>query len=463
MLKGKSVIELTDVRTNSKEIYEDENLITNAVPDLLRLNPSGLMYPLDNGTVQFKDEIFPIANKCYGGILLFENPLEEDPNKIIAPSDNPIIGYASNDVNDTDNSKRGSANLTESKPIDRGYKFIWDFSTSQGNGRISSLALTHYRGGKSFYGNSYDRESGILMLNKVSTKTDKAILSYYAGLVEVNLKDQSFYSIWPMPDRQIQIAKIKESFFNIGLNDTILGMPTQEVEVNYIKPEKFFPSRYSINCSFHDGEDGYWYGFSTEGETNSRGNVEIYTIKIKKEDFSFTEDKWVLENVQLQGIGRYPSSENESHYRTIGSVVRGKYLYCLNYKKNGVYKININNPVDITLINLENEVDILRGEYTNQYFYKYGDYVATRQFLIDKNDNVIYTATVDMKFLTTPLINIGPFMIGFDTDSGYGNYTLYKLLFLHTQYLGTINNLSSPILKTADKTMKITYTVTEEE
>ena len=240
-------------------------------------------------------------------------------------------------------------------------------------------------------------------------------------------------------------------------------MPTQDVEVNYIKPEKFFPSRYSINCSFHDGEDGYWYGFSTEGETNSRGNAEIYTIKIKKEDFSFTEDKWVLENVQLMYIGRYPSSENESHYRTIGSVVRGKYLYCLNYKKNGVYKININNPVDITLINLESEVDILRGEYTNQYFYKYGDYVATRQFLIDKNDNVIYTATVDMKFLTTPLINIGPFMIGFDTDAGYGNYTLYKLLFLHTQYLGTINNLSSPILKTADKTMKITYTLTEEE
>lgn len=463
MLKGKSVIELTDVRTNTKEIYENENLITNAVPDLLRLNPSGLMYPLDNGTVQFKDEIFPIANKCYGGILLFENPLEEDPNKIIAPSDNSIIGYASNDVNDTDNSKRGSANLTESKPIDRGYKFVWDFSTSQGNGRISSLALTHYRGGKSFYGNSYDRESGILMLNKVSTKTDKAVLSYYAGLVEVNLKDQSFYSIWPMPDRRIQIAKIRESFFNLGLNDTILGMPTQDAEVNYIKPEKFFPSRYSMYCSFHDGGDGYWYGFSTEYEYNDEGNAEIYTIKIKKDDFSFTEDKWTLENVQLMYIGRYPSSENESHYRTIASVVRDKYFYCLNYNKNGIYKININNPVDITLIELERKVDILRGDYTNQYFYKYGDYVATKQFLIDKNDNVIYTANVDMKFLTTPLINIGPFMIGFDTDSGYGNYTLYKLLFLHTQYLGTINNLSSPILKTADKTMKITYTLTEEE
>lgn len=33
MLRGKSVIELTDVRTNKKEVYENENLITNAVPD----------------------------------------------------------------------------------------------------------------------------------------------------------------------------------------------------------------------------------------------------------------------------------------------------------------------------------------------------------------------------------------------------------------------------------------------
>lgn len=71
MLKGKSVIELTDVRTKEKEIYRDENLITNAVPDIIRLNPSGLMYPLDNGPVEFKEEIFPIASRLFGGILLF--------------------------------------------------------------------------------------------------------------------------------------------------------------------------------------------------------------------------------------------------------------------------------------------------------------------------------------------------------------------------------------------------------
>ena len=37
-----------------------------------------------------------------------------------------------------------------------------------------------------------------------------------------------------------------------------------------------------------------------------------------------------------------------------------------------------------------------------------------------------------------------------------------RYMFLRTPYLGTINNLSSAVVKTADKAMKITYTLTDE-
>ena len=46
VFKGKAIIELTDVYTNNTEVYEEENLVTNAVKDIFSLNPSGLMYPL---------------------------------------------------------------------------------------------------------------------------------------------------------------------------------------------------------------------------------------------------------------------------------------------------------------------------------------------------------------------------------------------------------------------------------
>jgi hypothetical protein len=39
--------------------------------------------------------------------------------------------------------------------------------------------------------------------------------------------------------------------------------------------------------------------------------------------------------------------------------------------------------------------------------------------------------------------------------------TFSKDLYLYTPYLATINNLATPVIKTADKTMKITYTLTE--
>lgn len=39
----------------------------------------------------------------------------------------------------------------------------------------------------------------------------------------------------------------------------------------------------------------------------------------------------------------------------------------------------------------------------------------------------------------------------------YSEYTLYRELYLFTPYLATINNLGSPVIKTADKTMKITF------
>ena len=42
----------------------------------------------------------------------------------------------------------------------------------------------------------------------------------------------------------------------------------------------------------------------------------------------------------------------------------------------------------------------------------------------------------------------------------YGNE--YRYNYLLTPYLATINNLSTAVVKNADKTMKITYELTEE-
>ena len=458
MLKGKSVIELTDVRTNRKDIYEDENLITNAVPDLLRLNPSGLMYPIfKTNAEEYKEEIFPISNKCYGGILLFEAPLDEDSNKYIAPANNKIIGYASNDVNSTDAPKRGSANLTESTPIENGYKFVWDFSTSQANGRISALALTHYRGGTYFYGDAYGRQS-CLRLNYTYTSIDNEILKVYVGMVEADAVRNTITSVWPLENKTLEILKMQEPLTSLGLNDPIFKNAPQNIEKTTISIEDFYKNIGTYDwyeSGFFDGKDGYYYGFIRNLENNY---TDLNRIKIKKDDCSYKIDHWKLNNIRLYRIGSYPSSSN-SAYKNGYSLLKNGYLYVPNNDCNKIYKINANNPVDVSEIAVDFEMKYTSGESTSLGIYEWGDYILGYKFVIDGDDNIIQTSNATFYDMMTPSIEFGPFRVGYGSFRG----NLYKNLYLHTPYLGTINNLSSPILKTADKTMKITYTLTEEE
>ena len=39
--------------------------------------------------------------------------------------------------------------------------------------------------------------------------------------------------------------------------------------------------------------------------------------------------------------------------------------------------------------------------------------------------------------------------------------TTHQVVLIILRYLATINNLSEPVVKTASKTMKVTYTITE--
>lgn len=149
MLKEKSVIELTDVHTGKKEHYEDTNLVTEATMDVLNCNIKGMLY--NNTTFNGSngdDWMLPLKKNIMGGILLYQNALEERADNIYAPLNNPLIGYASDDANNTEDIRRGSRNLTESKEVDGGYRFVWDFATSQANGTISAICLSNTLAGK---------------------------------------------------------------------------------------------------------------------------------------------------------------------------------------------------------------------------------------------------------------------------------------------------------------------------
>ena len=133
-LKGEMVIELTDTNTGAVETVQETNMITEAVNNILGLSPMGIYLKASgeyDNSVLWNGTLLPICpNMIGGGILLFPVVLEEKADHIYEQRKNLPVAYASNNVNSGSNVARGSLNQTESKRLDNGYKFVWEFTPS---------------------------------------------------------------------------------------------------------------------------------------------------------------------------------------------------------------------------------------------------------------------------------------------------------------------------------------------
>ena len=464
-LKGTTVIELTNVKTGEVEVVKDENMITNALADFFSHNIEGMMFYISTNGNDLNGNMLPICKNSIGGILLFADSLVEDAENYYAPSANLCTGYASNNVNATANVMRGSMNLTETVKLANGYKFVWDFATSQANGTISAVALTHKWGGLGYMGDTYDNASKRWHIKTISTTANATIRTAYLNTVEVNFEGNYFITIGLNTSNQIIIRKIRKPYRMVGLNDTMLENEIVVLEEQVLTPTSFImsnPSNNYGNYDFFDGKDGYWYGFWHDA--NSSGNASIKWIKIKKSDYSFEEGTWIINNAAIYTAG-YRSGYNSGPSRNVYSVVRNGYLYMMAYDKKSLYKINLNNGADVTEINFgfTSNYSCNDDYYRNGSIYMavVGDWIIGSDFRVDTNDEVYKTANImPFSYTGTPLFQYGPYLFSY---GAYDSTTARKNLFLLSPYLASINNLATSVIKTADKTMKITYTVTEME
>ena len=88
MLKGTTRIELTDVNTGEVETYENHNMVTNALRDVLK--PLGLC----KRPSRFLSEFTPYCEKLLGGILCFDTEIPENADNYYPPANATLIGCA---------------------------------------------------------------------------------------------------------------------------------------------------------------------------------------------------------------------------------------------------------------------------------------------------------------------------------------------------------------------------------
>lgn len=467
MLKGKSVIELTEIHTGRVEVYEDTNLVTEAVMDVLNTNIMGILFDSTSfNSATGENWMLPIKKNIMGGILLYQNPLEEQADNIYAPLDNPLIGYASDDANNTEDVRRGNRNLTESKVVDGGYRFVWDFATSQANGTISAICLSNTLAGKGTqYANNYMVRLGVYncernVYTQEAYRDNKRLYISEGYRLEMTTYNDSTQAI---------LRKYRDDYLHASLVDRPLSRVVLEPEEEFTIELGHYPlythytggsldgteapynNSHDVRNYLYHGADGKWYGLV-------RRNNQVFNYSSGDRDYYNNAGyEWFMDTVDANGCKTQkivaPSGINE--FFSIG--MSGKWLMCYTGKQ--VYRIDTTNVANIELVpgityNSSNLVTYIVDD----------DVVINGWYFLDGVPKLYLRETPDASYVgwgRSQFARYKTFAIR-EWMYRYGDYTVYKELYLYTPYLATINNLAEPVIKTADKTMKITYTITEE-
>lgn len=488
-MKGHARIELTDVHTGEKQVIEEDNLITNAVSEYVKPIAFCGYTPLYRGV-----RTYGLLNMLFGGLLLLDSAVEENPDIIRLPYGIDVVGRGSDIAYTGVDTFLGSLNINESGYDESGnYKFVWDFTTSQANGVIASLSLTSHFGGRLGYG-WYSRDASItsnmqdsVFFNGVSwsaystallckSNNNNEINAYECGYVFCvgdniyttithNLRKSSLFSNFYIKNSGcLSIAKIKIPISSVILNnrnfnsadvakdfDEIIDIPLPDVIKNGLEGSKIYGGFYQCGSSMYMIMLNKQY---IEAEEQ---------INIFKVDFLTMESETIsFKNTTGKRIGFVEITGNSC--QAWFAVSNGNFI--CNCYNNGVfealYRINMSNPADV--FKFENKgTDVIK---VRQLFF----FTISSGFIVSRGDSYSDAYIVNVAKGKYCSYNIE----GVNQLSTTSNENLTKIVRRFSSggnecvdvvnnpfYLATINNLATPVQKTASQTMKITYTLSE--
>lgn len=137
-IHGHTKIVFTDKFGRETVKFDKDNLVTDAIQKIFESNYFG--------SIDYY-QLMPAIHKTLGGVILFESTLGNDPTDIWIPTsfNNRITGHAGQTVPASlaDDITRGLPNTAASASLVNGYKMVWNFPETQGNGDISAVGLCH--------------------------------------------------------------------------------------------------------------------------------------------------------------------------------------------------------------------------------------------------------------------------------------------------------------------------------
>lgn len=493
-LKGHVKITLHNCRTGKNEIYEGENIITNAVSDIFANNYlGGIGY----------SNLMPLWSKWYGGILAYKEPHADatDPTDYFIKGDdvNEVIAHAGDTAPSSasivaEDLKRGSPlSITHTE---NSVTQTWEWGGSQGNGVISALSLCHKDLGNAGTGctsSAFQAFSPFSMIqgshlpasNLGLNNADNLFARYddYHGLFFTigDVGEFRYGRHTSFATKKLTIYIRRLPYFKAGLHDAMHADNTYQrvftVETTganmYAQPSYFFDIAtkylwvFYNNTSTCGSESGsYWWA-----GTWSKNTVSYFVVDCENEQIidegtivSDTDDLVPLSLPQSVGAG----SEYTDFYVNACIVKDGNYVYfptgsmaqywqdTNSYYITGYKKININNQAEQSAITFNS---------TQRAFLsatKIGGLIINSGRVV--NNGVGYTCSQQINEGNRAFNDVGKVSflampIGVGNESG----TRTRYLVANKMVNTSLFNLNAPVQKTTTKSMQIEYTLQEVE
>lgn len=494
MLKGRTTIQLRNAKTGEiEQEVTEENLVTNAVQNMMSM-PYFVRVSRGNNTAQYTSgadferfilhKNYPIYEHAYGGVAIFKDTHDESVDKIMPDGTNELVGYASgiSFAEIEDDVRCGELNATESKALDNGYHFVWDFDTEKANGAFKSVSLGCYD--KNCYNIATDKGFACGLSNQLKLEeeyiglVDFAIASpkapedtptqMYPFIVKIEeTSDHQFIDVYAVffarSDSvvKMQIEKIRlrmphtrsivqKAVFAEVQRDTLLGWTT---------PPKFYRDSYWVR------DDRYYTAFLDDDKINviyknsDNLNTHItHTIYGLDGEQISTTDVIVPEDIPF-----YTNSSYENVY--FPAIYRDGYYYSLvknkiiRYNAQGVLKDSLDLVVDTGSLSASYIVFDSNG-CLEVYANNSNSYARIQ--VNDSGMSLIRHAPLNYRLNLPVPNNIAALKQPWSLRAASNTINVYLTIELSPYYLGTINNLEKSITKTDAQTMKIIYDLTEE-
>lgn len=474
-LHGHTILELTDVRTGRTRRAEKDNLVTDAAGRVFNTLPTLMNFTqIHYMTGSWGDLLTPL----FGGLLLYDTALESSAAQLFAPAAAGITGTGCYGLQNTgSNLCRGSYNATESSLDFSGgtAKFVYDFTTSQGNGTIAAVCLTSLRGG--YFGEVKDActaQADVACETLGSPWGSGSLYPYltmhravalYGMPLELDLETDTLLTA------QLSVAAAQKTLTvyrleaglkqlrllqNTGANRTARMISSKTYDISAVVQST--ATDWESYCKLsYDPEARQLHLTCTTGSTVAvNGLVKLWQLDLASGETS-TVTVTNTTGIALEGT---VSSAVYNRGPLLNGYVYGGRLYLCKDGGGDLYCFPLDDPTDVAQIE--------RNGFTMAYVH---DLYAGRIYCYDASSGLVlntatnqvlrnegrgYTAYSGYEIGFVPLYPQGPLVL---RTTGSKNYCFPAV---RHNYLATINNLDAPVVKTASQTMKVTYILTEE-